>query len=90
MDDVCVLNVRGGARMAVPANLECITTYILLEQKEWFEDEIRFVRRWLRPGMRAVDVGANVGVYTVPMARAVGDGGQVWAFEPTPEAADFL
>lgn len=90
MDDVFVLNIRGGARMAVPAALDCITTYILLEQEDWFEDEIRFVRGWLRPGMKAVDVGANVGVYTVAMARAVGNGGRVWAFEPTPEAADLL
>ncbi|HLX80980.1 MAG TPA: FkbM family methyltransferase [Burkholderiales bacterium] len=48
------------------------------------------MRRWLRPGMRAVDVGASYGVYTVAMARAVGPGGRVWAFEPTPDAADHL
>ncbi len=90
MEDVCVINVRGGARMAVPAALDCVTTYILLEQEDWFEDEIRLVRAWLRPGMKAVDVGANLGVYTVAMARAVGDTGQVWAFEPTPAAAELL
>ncbi|MBC7802824.1 MAG: FkbM family methyltransferase [Candidatus Parcubacteria bacterium] len=90
MDEACTLNVRGGARLAVPAALNQLSTNILLEQEDWFEDEIRFVRRWLRPGMQAVDVGANIGVYTVAMAHAVGAGGRVWAFEPTPYPADFL
>lgn len=85
-----VLNVRGDARLCVPAALDQITTYVLLEQEDWFEDEIRFVRRWLQRGMRAVDVGANIGVYTVAMAQAVGSSGRVWAFEPTPAAADYL
>jgi len=84
------LNVRGGARICVPADINRITTYILLEQEDWFEDEIRFVRRWLRPGMRAVDVGASYGIYTAAMARAVGAAGRVWAFEPTPQVADCL
>lgn len=90
MGEVRILNVQGGARIAVPAALDCLTTYVLLEQEDWFEDEIRFVRRWLRPGMRVVDVGANIGIYTVAMARAVGGAGRVWAFEPTPASADLL
>lgn len=85
-----VLNVRGGARLCVPAVIDQITPYVLLEQEDWFEDEIRFVRRWLRPGMRAVDVGASFGAYTVAMARAVGSGGRIWAFEPTPGTAEHL
>lgn len=64
--------------------------YVLLEQEDWFEAEIRFVRRMLRPGMRAIDVGANHGVYTLAMARAVGAQGQVWAFEPTPATGNLL
>src|SRR5205814_9624857 len=84
------VNVQGGARLCVPGDLRQYTPYILLEQEDWFEDEIRFVRRWLAPGMRAIDVGASYGVYTVAMARAVGPQGRVWAFEPTPRSADYL
>jgi FkbM family methyltransferase len=85
-----VLNVRGGARLCVPEKLRQITPYVLLEQEDWFEHEIRFVRRWLKPGMRVVDVGANYGVYTLAAALAVGREGRVWAFEPTPESAEYL
>src|SRR4051812_33027750 len=40
--------------------------------------------------MRAVDVGAAYGVYTIAMAKAVGAEGRVWAFEPTARTAEFL
>jgi FkbM family methyltransferase len=85
-----ILNVRGGVRISVPANLALITPYVTLEQEDWFEDEIRFVRRCLRPGMRAADVGASFGMYTLAMARAVGAEGRVWSFEPTPLASEHL
>jgi FkbM family methyltransferase len=90
MDEVCILNIAGATRVAVPNIRDSISAYIVLEQEDWFEDEIRFVRRWLKPGMRAMDVGANVGVYTVAMAKAVGSSGHVWAFEPTPATAECL
>src|SRR5262245_12330239 len=85
-----VLNIRGGAKLHVPRDIGQITPYVLLEQDDWFEDEIRFVRALLRPGQKAIDIGANHGVYTLAMANAVGAGGAVWAFEPTPQTADLL
>jgi FkbM family methyltransferase len=87
---VLTLNVRGGARICVPRSLEHITTYVLLEQEDWFEDEIRFLRRWLRPGMRALDVGASYGVFAASIAKGVTPSGRVWAFEPTPQTARLL
>lgn len=50
----------------------------------------RAVAGLLRPGMIAVDVGANVGIFTLLMARHVGPGGRVHAFEPHPELSRFL
>lgn len=41
-----------------------------------------FMQLLLRPGDAYVDVGANLGAYTVPMASRVGVGGLVIAFEP--------
>jgi FkbM family methyltransferase len=43
---------------------------------------MRFLRRWIRPGFIACDIGANIGTYTVPLARLVGPAGHVIAFEP--------
>ncbi len=43
---------------------------------------MRFLRRWVRPGFVACDVGANIGTYSVPLARLVGPQGHVISFEP--------
>src|SRR5262245_44380484 len=42
----------------------------------------RLIAREVRPGMVAVDVGANVGCYTLALARRVGGDGRVYALEP--------
>jgi FkbM family methyltransferase len=49
---------------------------------EFSPGEVALFARYLRPGMLAVDVGANIGALTVPMARLVGDTGAVIAIEP--------
>jgi FkbM family methyltransferase len=76
--------------LAVPATLQSITAYVLLEQECWFEKEMDFLRHWLRPGMVAIDIGANLGVYSLPMARLVGKAGHVFAYEPGSEARALL
>jgi FkbM family methyltransferase len=78
-----VVETNDGIRYSVPARLNCITTYILLEQECWFEKEAGFVARLACEGMIAIDVGANVGVYSLPLARAVGATGHVFAYEPS-------
>ena len=85
-----VLTLIDGARIVVPDCVDLITPYVLREQGDWFEDEIKFVRRALDSGQRAIDIGANYGVYTLSMARAVGAAGKVWAFEPASATAEFL
>jgi len=42
------------------------------------------------PGMTIVDVGANIGYYTVLCSHAVGRQGRVHAFEPDAEAYRYL
>jgi FkbM family methyltransferase len=82
--------LAGELRVVVPDRLEQITPYVLTEQHDWFEDEIGFVRAALARGERAIDIGANHGVYALSMARRVGFAGQVWAFEPARAVAERL
>ena len=46
--------------------------------------EVAILKRLLRPGDIALDVGAHVGFFTLLAAAAVGDSGEVHAFEPAP------
>jgi FkbM family methyltransferase len=52
--------------------------------------ETRWVLRWLRRGMTFVDVGANVGYYSLLAASRVGPEGRIFALEPSPVAAQRL
>jgi FkbM family methyltransferase len=69
-------------QMAVEVSFQSIVTGVLLAQGTWFEQEMEFWQDHLQPGMTAIDVGANVGVYTFSAAQRVGQAGRVLAIEP--------
>ncbi len=58
--------------------------------EDWENEEVGFVLRHLRPGDTFLDIGANVGVYTLQAARAVGPGGHVYSIEPRPDTCAML
>ena len=59
-------------------------------QGAWETDEVAFVMDNLKPGDSMLDVGANVGVYTLQAARAVGETGRVYSFEPQSDVFAML
>lgn len=51
-----------------------------------FENETKvqnIARKLVKPGMTAIDVGANLGNYSIVLGKLVGESGKVYAFEPT-------
>jgi len=44
----------------------------------------------LRPGMTVIDIGANIGLYTIIASRGVGPSGSVIAIEPAQENCSFI
>jgi FkbM family methyltransferase len=48
----------------------------------WNADEYAALKACTRPGATVLDLGANVGAYTLLFAHWVGAGGHVYAFEP--------
>lgn len=67
-----------------------------LELKDWCQRMTFFLGRYyelhvlrlidtvLRPGDRAVDIGGNIGMIALQMAKSVGETGTVECFEPNP------
>ncbi len=55
--------------------------------EQWIE---AVVRRLTRPGDRVIDVGANIGYYTLILAGIVGPKGHVRAFDANPDIASRL
>lgn len=56
----------------------------LLLEGEWEHGVTTFLLDLIKPGMTVVDVGANIGYFTLLAASLVGEKGIVYAFEPSP------
>jgi FkbM family methyltransferase len=54
------------------------------------EPDFRVLSNYLKAGDWAIDVGANVGHYTLRLSEIVGDTGRVIAFEPIPDTFKLL
>jgi len=48
----------------------------------WAEPELNGLEAVVRPGDTVLDIGAALGMYTVPLANLVGPDGRVFSFEP--------
>lgn len=50
-----------------------------------FEDtEITFLKRFLKKRNTFLDIGANIGLFSLYASKIIGDFGNIYAFEPTP------
>ena len=87
-------------RLLMPALERRYDFKTIPEDPFWFRLELltgrheletaNLLRRLVRPGMIALDVGAHVGYYTRLLARLTGAGGRVIAFEPHPRTQQVL
>lgn len=68
------------------AIMKDFTTYI----KKWEPFTTELVKRELKKGQIAIDIGASIGYFTNLFARCVGKLGKVYSFEPTPNQFPYL
>jgi len=78
-----------GRRMFVDLWDSAVSTHLFVS-KTWEPEETRLVSSLLREGDVFVDVGANVGYFTLVASDAVGKSGKVFAFEPEPKNFSLL
>jgi FkbM family methyltransferase len=72
---------RRGIRWALDLNEGIDLSIFLFGAFE--RSTVDLLKNIIRSGDTVIDIGANVGAHTLPMARAVGPSGKVIAFEPT-------
>lgn len=58
-----------------------------IRSKAWWEPELGLIDAIIKPGETALDIGANYGLWSYHLAKAVGPTGRVYAFEPVPFTA---
>jgi FkbM family methyltransferase len=57
---------------------------------EFSEGEVTIFKHFVHPGAIVLDIGANIGAHTVPLAQLTGAEGMVVAFEPQPMLHQIL
>ena len=74
--------VRVGDAVFEASSLDRLV-YLGLQKLGWMgASERAFFTRHIRPGMRVVEAGANLGVFTLLFSKLVGSEGKIFAFEP--------
>jgi|GEM_PF-362245 len=67
------LRLASGLVIHTPPTLRSLSTYVLMEQEQWFEPEMSLLPHLLAggqgQGVHALDIGANHGVVALEMAR---------------------
>jgi FkbM family methyltransferase len=58
--------------------------------REGYERELAYLENALSPGQTFIDVGANLGIYTLVASKIVGPSGRVIAFEPSSQSFSLL
>ncbi len=88
-NNLCVCRVLGQYLMFVNTLDERLG--IQLQMNGYWEMSItEFVARSLKPGMTAVDIGANYGYFSLLMSTLVGPKGSVYAIEANPHLASLI
>jgi len=57
---------------------------------QYSESEVAMMRNFVREGDTVIDVGANIGDLTLPLARMVSERGTVYAIESNPDTFNIL
>jgi FkbM family methyltransferase len=85
-DDI-VYNIEDGIKIHLNRNSR-LTEFILFQHFE--ENEINFLNKFLKDGDIVFEIGANIGLHALHEAKAVGNSGKVFAFEPVPSTYNTM
>jgi len=88
-DHTVLVATRWGGKLLADTGDAMVSPWLVLDGL-WEAHVTDWVQRTLRPGQVFVDVGANIGYFTVLGGLRVGRGGRVVAVEAHPRLAELL
>jgi FkbM family methyltransferase len=62
----------------------------ILKEKTYEQDLAMIIRQNINPNMDVIDIGANIGLYTILCSKLISQNNKVLAVEPAPEAIEYL
>jgi FkbM family methyltransferase len=81
-NDRGLYRLNEGQVMWLKNDTSCIDN-CLLKTGTWEPQAVTILKKYLKPGSVFIDVGANIGFFSIIAARIIGEKGMVYAFEPT-------
>ncbi len=89
LDGFWELRMADGSIISAP--LGSSMTWTIAAVGHWDRQILELVSRYVAPESLVLDVGASLGLWTVPLGRAARLRGTIlWSFEPNPENARWL
>ena len=80
-----IVDAAGSPLITHLTERDAVISGALMRWNVWELAESMALLLSLRPGMAVVDTGANVGYFSVLLAKLLGRAGRVFAFEPAPD-----
>ena len=90
MNTVSITYLAGLSRLLYRANYPLYKGLYFFYKKFADKENLSFLTRNIKKGMVVLDIGANIGFYSVYMAQLVGKEGKVHSFEPCKETFEKL
>ncbi len=88
-DKKAIVNYLGNLKIELePMKRRGITGLIYIFRD--FEDESKLMLDYIKEGMTVLDIGANIGYYSLIFSKLVGAKGHVFSFEPTKSTYEKL
>jgi len=87
-NSIVMVEDTDGDRFWIDLNDQFIGRGIL--QGKYEPHVLNLMKKWIQPGTHVLDIGANVGYFSIKMARMVGSKGTVLSYEPMPHVYSLL
>ena len=78
----------GGVKLYLNPN-DNVVSFRCFWWRSWESLQVSKMKERILKGSVCIDIGANIGIYTLIMSKEVGENGQVIAFEPEKENLFF-
>ncbi len=84
-----ILRYENGIAFNISTKKNSMSKSLIL-QEHTESNETKFLKKIIKPGHIVLDVGANMGWYSIHFSKWVGQSGKIFAFEPVPEIYEEL